>query len=173
MRKNLKTSKRLSYSALAICILFSAHTPNNARADSAFGNASVTIREAIQITEAQNMQFGIVIVKPSDNDIITLSTDGTLSSNGNVEYKGGNQRSGQFSMAGTPNTNLSITFENALLTGAGDSLSLENFVHDAGSSPAFDSSGALIINVGADLHLNTAQASGNYAGQYQLSVNYP
>jgi len=78
-----------------------------------------------------------------------------------------------FSVTGAPNANLNITFTNASLTGDGDALTLNNFTHDAGSTPSFDGSGALVVSIGADLHLNNAQASGTYTGQYQMSVNYP
>ena len=58
------------------------------------------------------------------------------------------------------------------MTGPGTAMALGNFTHDAGGSPAFDGSGDLSFNVGADLTVNASQAAGEYSGSYSVTVDY-
>ena len=51
-------------------------------------------------------------------------------------------------------------------------MTLNNFVHDAGGTPTTNGSGDLVFNVGGDLVVNAAQASGAYSGTYTVTVNY-
>ena len=129
------------------------------------------IQQVIQITEDTAMDFATITADPS-GDTVTLSTAGGVSSTGASTFSG-TAAAGAFSVTGTPSAAVSISFSSGdTLTGPGAAMSLGNFAHDAGGSPAFDGSGALALNVGADLGVNAGQVGGAYSGTYTLTVDY-
>ncbi|MGH1403682.1 MAG: DUF4402 domain-containing protein [Alphaproteobacteria bacterium] len=144
--------------------------PSNAR--SIIGSASTEIRQAIHITENQAMDFGVLVMSNGNGDTLSLSPDGSITNtNGNVSPIGNTQYA-VFSASGTPNTPLSISFQNGSLTGNSNTITLHNFNHNAGTSPTFNNSGTLTFHVGADLEVNANQETGSYSGNYQVTINY-
>lgn len=111
------------------------------------------------------MDFGTVLVQSGQAQTITIGTDGSIST-------GGNGQSGIFSASGVPNSAVTISFSDTLLSAGTSTMPLNNFVHDAGATPTFNGSGALEFKIGADIKIAENQAAGTYSGTYQLSVNY-
>lgn len=83
--------------------------------------------------------------------------------------------SGQFSLSGQPNTNVSVSLPTSVtLTGSkGGTMTVNNFTASPGStSVTLNSSGSQTLLVGADLNIGAAQTTGTYSGTYNLTVNY-
>ena len=134
------------------------------------GNASAQIQQAISITEDTAMDFGTVAVDGSGGTV-TISTAGAVTGPGGYTFSG-SPAAGTFTASGDASTAVTISFTAGSLTGPGTAMTLNNFTHDAGGSPTTDGTGDLTFNVGGDLVVNAAQASGAYSGTYTVTVNY-
>jgi hypothetical protein len=134
------------------------------------GNASATIQQAISITEDTAMDFGIVAVDGSGGTV-TISSAGAVSGPAGYTFSG-SPAAGTFTASGDASTAVTISFTAGSLTGPGTAMTLNNFTHDAGGTPTTDGTGDLTFNVGGDLVVNAAQASGAYSGTYTVTVNY-
>lgn len=141
-------------------------------AESIVGTSSVRILLPITTIQAQEMGFGTIILNDDQGGIITLGTDGTLSLSNTLNNHVGTARTARFTTSGTPNTNLTISFQNGVLTGDGTPIVISNLIHNAGNNPAFDQAGLLTFDVGGQLMVNENQASGIYTGSYNLVINY-
>ncbi len=134
------------------------------------GNASATIQQAISITEDTAMDFGIIAVDGSGGTV-TISSAGAVSGPAGYTFSG-SPAAGTFTASGDASTAVTISFTAGSLTGPGTAMTLNNFTHDAGVTPTTDGVGDLTFNVGGDLVVNAAQASGAYSGTYTVTVNY-
>jgi hypothetical protein len=156
--------------AASVATLGFAVTGSAAFATDQTGNASAQIQQAISIVEDTQMDFGTVAVDGSGG---TVTIDSTGSVSGPAGYTfSGSPAAGAFTASGDASTAVTISFTAGSLTGPGTAMTLNNFTHDAGGSPTTDGSGDLAFNVGADLVVNAAQASGAYSGTYTVTVNY-
>ena len=147
-----------------------AATSGSALATDQTGNASAQIETQITITEDTAMDFGTIAVDGSGGTV-TISAAGAVTGPGAYSFSG-SPAAGTFTASGDASTAVTITFTNGSLTGPGTAMTLNNFTHDAGGTPTTNGSGDLTFNVGADLVVNAAQASGAYTGTYTVSVNY-
>jgi hypothetical protein len=134
------------------------------------GNASAQIQQAISIVEDTAMDFGTTAVDGSGGTV-TISTAGAVTGPAGYSFSG-SPAAGAFTASGDVSTAVTISFTDGSLTGPGAAMTLNNFLHDAGGSPATDVAGDLTFNVGGDLVVNAAQVSGAYAGTYTVTVNY-
>jgi len=159
----MKNAQRHTMVFIASMLVYFA--PAISSAETINGTASVTIKELVQISETQAMDFGTIYVQAGQAQTITVGTDSTLSS-------GGTGQSGSFSATGAPNSAITISFNDSELRAGTETLPLKNFRHDAGTTPRFNSSGALEFRIGADIEISQSQGAGIYTGEYQLSVNY-
>jgi hypothetical protein len=79
---------------------------------------------------------------------------------------------GSWTAVGTTGQPFVLTLDASdTLTGPGPSMTIDTFTNDA---PSTFTSGSVVFHVGATLHVGTAaaQTAGNYAGNYQVTVNY-
>lgn len=135
------------------------------------GNASATINQAIVLTEDTAMDFATIVADVA-GDTITLTPAGAISGTGSSIFSG-TRAAGAFSATGTPSAAVTISFSAGdTLTGPGAAMALGTFTNDAGGTPAFDGTGNLSFNVGADLTINASQVGGAYSGTYTLTVDY-
>lgn len=138
-------------------------------AETVSGTASVEIRQPVALSQVQALEFGIISADAADT--ISVAPDGQFSSLNGATLSGASN-AGRFSAQGQADTAVIISFADGVLSGVGDSMVIRNFSHNVGASPRFDTDGALIFNVGADLVINASQLPGLYNGTYQVSVNY-
>ncbi len=167
----------LQYAKLALFALGFAgvhtllHTqPSNA--ETINGSAHAQILELIQISEVRSLDFGIILTNNGLADTISINTDGSLTTGTSSSHVGSTVQSGQFTTNGTPNSTLTISFQDAVLSGGGSTMTMTNFTHNAGATPSLDASGILVFNVGADLSISDGQPIGDYSGSYQITINY-
>lgn len=164
--KILKISSFISFTALAInSILFVSLSI----AETDTGTARVEIRQPVVLSELAQLNFGIV--SSNDADVITISSNGDISSLNGANIAGASN-AGRFAASGQANSNVTISFASGVVSGVGDDMVVNNFTHNLGSSPSFDGDGALAFDVGGDLQVNSSQIPGVYTGTYQVSLNY-
>ncbi|WP_157230838.1 DUF4402 domain-containing protein [Kiloniella laminariae] len=160
----------LKYIAYSVITMTGVVASTGTMAADGTGNASAQIQQAISITEDTAMDFGNTAVDASGGTV-TISTAGAVSGPAGYTFSG-SPAAGAFTASGDASTAVTISFTNGSLTGPGTAMTLNNFTHDAGGTPTTDGSGDLAFNVGGDLVVNAAQASGAYAGTYTVTVNY-
>jgi Mat/Ecp fimbriae major subunit len=142
-----------------------------ALAATATGHASVTIVAAVAVSEIQPMDFGTVGVTKAGGSVV-LSPNGTRSGPATYSFDG-TPRPGQFTVTGTPNAAVAVSFSSGdAVVGPGPSMSLGSFTHNAGPAPALNSAGNLTLAVGATVTVGAQQPYGSYAGTYTVTVNY-
>jgi Mat/Ecp fimbriae major subunit len=145
--------------------------PSAALAATATGHASVTIVSAVAVSETTPMDFGTVGVTRAGGTVV-LSPNGTRSGPANYNFDG-SARPGEFTVTGTPNAAIAISFSAGdAVTGPGPAMALGSFTHNAGRAPALNSAGNLSLAVGASVTVGQAQPYGSYAGTYTVTVNY-
>ena len=145
--------------------------PAAALAATAIGHASVTIVAALALSETAPMDFGTVGVTKAGGNVV-LSPNGTRSGPATYSFDG-SSRPGQFTVAGTPNAAIAISFSAGdAVTGPGPAMALGSLTHNAGRAPALNSAGTLSLAVGATVTVGAAQPYGSYAGSYAVTVNY-
>ena len=148
-----------------------ASTSNTYAADTT-GTASVDILSAIGLTQDTPMDFAVIIPDVA-GDTVSLTTGGGITSDTGNSTFNGTPVAGVFSATGSANESVTISFSTGdTLTGAGAAMPIGGFSHDAGGSPAFDGTGNLSFNIGADLTVNASQAAGLYSGTYTVTVDY-
>ena len=136
------------------------------------GNASATISTLIAVTEDTQMAFGNVSVDSAGGTVTLTSAGGISADNANYVFSG-TPAGAAFSATGDASAPVTISFSTGdTLTGPGTAMALQNFTNDAGGSPAFDGTGNLAFNVGADLVVNASQTAGSYSGTYTITVDY-
>ncbi len=136
-------------------------------------NAEIEILPIPIVINQQDDMFFDEVAGDTSGGTIRLNTDNSIENvSGNSTFLGSAPSSATFSVDGSPNSSVSVSFTNGTLTGTGDDISLHNFNHDGGGSPVLDGNGNLILNVGGDLNINANQAVGSYSGIYTIEINY-
>ena len=142
-----------------------------ALAATATGHASVTIVPAIAVSETAPMDFGTVAVTKAGGAVV-LSPGGTRTGPATYSFDGPS-RPGQFTVVGTPNAAVAISFSSGdAISGPGPAMALGSFTHNAGAAPTLNGAGTLSLAVGATMTVGPAQPYGTYAGSYTVVVNY-
>ena len=155
--------------AIAWLALFHSLTAN---ASDLGGTANATVSRTLTVNEETPMSFGIIATN-AQRDTVTLSPAGILTSGVEPYQFSGSSSPATFTASGIEGTPVTISFSTGdRLTGPGRAMRLNNFQHDAGTTPLLDNTGSLTFNVGADLRVRRNQASGLYSGSYTITVNY-
>ncbi len=166
--KSFKKSA-VCFLCVASCFNFAISTAKSETFDAA---AFAEIRQRIQISEEQSINFGILLVTAGNAGNASISPTGSISTQNISSQAGSSIRSGRFNASGTPNSALSISFQDGILNGSGGSMVLNNLNHDAGSTPGFDINGTLTFSIGGTLLVNADQPTGLYSGSYQITLDY-
>ena len=136
------------------------------------GSANVSLSRIIALNEDAPMSFGVIATN-SKQCTVTLSPAGAVTCPSQPFQFSGASAAATFTTTGNSSTPVTITFSTGdALAGPGSAMTLNNFQHDAGPTPALDGGGSLTFNVGADLRVKNNQVSGLYSGSYTVSVNY-
>lgn len=144
----------------------------NANARTLDGSAFAEIRQLVQITETQQLNFGTLYLQSGAAGVASLNVSGALNLTNAATQNGGLVQTGSFAASGTPNTAVSISFQDGVLNGNGSAMSITNLTHDAGTTPALNALGLIRFNVGADLEIGEDQPTGQYSGTYQVTIDY-
>ncbi|MBN2675712.1 MAG: DUF4402 domain-containing protein, partial [Alphaproteobacteria bacterium] len=125
----------------------------------------------IIIQQNQNIDFSDVAPDPAGG-VIKINIDGSLENVSGDSIFFSNGTPGNFSVSGSPNTEISINLIPGTLTGNGEDLSLHTLEHNASATPQLDSNGNLNFNTGAQLNIKANQAPGIYQGNYTVEIIY-
>ncbi len=104
---------------------------------------------------------------------MTISTAGVRSATDATQLAGGTPQAASFTVNGEGTSAYTITLPASatISDGGGNNMTVNNFTHDAGASPAL-TAGADTFSVGADLVIGAGQVAGAYTGSFTVTVNY-
>lgn len=117
------------------------------------GSAVATIKRQVYLSKMQQTDLGIIL------------RDKWIKGK-NISDK---VRTNQFKVTGAPFSAVDISLKEARKNNI---TLLSDFVHDAGVSPQFNSSGALSFNVDGILDIGSRRPKGGYIGNYQITLNF-
>ncbi|NNF96445.1 MAG: DUF4402 domain-containing protein [Halobacteria archaeon] len=167
----MKTMHKRLISGLAAAVLAGVYTQTAVAADVS-GTATANVLAPLTITQKYAMDFGDVAGDTASATTVVLTTAGATSS-ADGAFTGGSPTAGEFDVTGGDSLAYNITLPaSTTLTSGGDSMTVDNFNHDAGGAPALDGSGKHTFKVGATLNLGAGQAAGVYNGTYTVTVEY-
>jgi hypothetical protein len=131
---------------------------------------------AQSLSNTSSLAFGTFVATSAGS--VSVRPDGSRMQSGGawLLQQGGGASPARFLVQGTPNTVYAITLPAngsvQLSDGAGHSMSLQAFEHDAGGLAILSSNGMAQFSVGATLSVGSAQAEGAYSGAFSVIVNY-
>jgi Mat/Ecp fimbriae major subunit len=128
--------------------------------------------KALSITETAQMNFG-TIGPTSSTGHVTLSPSGAVTGPFGY-YLAGPANAGAFSVRGSNNCTVTISFTPGSLSGSSpsSSMTITNFTSNTGPTAVLTNGGRLTFSVGADLVVNSGQPGGTYNGTYGVTVVY-
>jgi len=136
----------------------------------ATGHASVVLLSSTILAETGAMNFNVE--SPAAGGSVRLRPEGNIRA-GSALRPGAQGTPSTFLVQGEPFGAISISLgEGAPVTGPGSVLSIHDFAHSAGPTPALDRFGVLTFSVGATLAVSSSQPPGRYSGTYTVTVNY-
>ena len=165
---------KLRYTLIAALAAPLFALPQAAMAADASGDASAVVVTPISVSEAAALSFGN-IAPSGTSGTVTVTTAGARTSTGGVSELGGTVTAGEFDVVGSGSATYGIVLPadgTVTLTGAGDPMPVNGFVHSLDGSTPTLSGGNGSFTVGATLEVGAGQTEGTYTGSYTVTVNY-
>lgn len=160
----------LRKSALAALLAGCVFAPS-AKAATVSGTATVRILQAITVTKTADLNFGKVVAAAGASSV-TISPDGVrICGTGLTCF--GESSAGSFAVTGTPGETVVIALESPtteLTNGLGQSMTATLALNLQALTLQGNNPGT--FKVGGTLTVGANQASGTYAGRFNVSVNY-
>ena len=164
MKKNLLLT-------VAVAVLALGSSAAQAAEESATGNIKAKIVAPVSISEQDSLDFGTMIAPTYTSKKVTIATNGTRSGDSSILVGNGGQ-AGLFNVTGADRQSMTISVtDSTTLTGAGDPMTVNNFVTEPASTLTLTGTSGQ-IKVGADLTVGQGQAEGDYTGTYEVTVSY-
>ncbi len=136
--------------------------------------ASVSWAAVIAISNTQGLAFGKFVAGSAGT--VTVSPAGVRSASGGVVLvPSGAGAAAQFSVTGDPNLTYAITLPGdgaVSLTSGANSMAVTTFTSSPSPTGTLGAGGTQTLLVGATLSVGSNQATGNYSGAFDVTVNY-
>ena len=146
--------------------------------DNVTATASAKILTAIDLSKITDLHFGTMVSTSSEGTCTVSATEESRTQTGGVTLltQTPTFTRAYFEVEGDNSATYSITLPgNGTVTisdGMNDPMSIDDFTHSAGETPALDVSGAGSFYVGATLTVPANQPAGLYAGEFTVTVTY-
>ncbi len=159
--------------AFASALALSLGLLSTGSANAATATASATIISAITIVNSIGLQFGQIAPSASAGTV-SVDTTGARTSTGGVTLTSSiPTTAASFLVAGAPSNTYAITLPSSTTIAFGlNSMTVDTFVSVPGPIGTLSITGTDTINVGAKLHVGASQATGVYAGTFDVTVAY-
>ncbi len=162
--KNLK----IAAGAMSIAALVAG----KAVAETADFQASATILNAIAVTKIADLNFASIVPSATSASTVVVDSAGSLTCGAGLTCLG-TPSAADFTVAGTPDETYSLSLPaDANITSGANTMLVESFTTDLAGNSGTLTGGASAFKVGATLNVGAAQATGNYAGTFTVTVNY-
>ena len=134
---------------------------------------TATIIPPAEVTNTSQLSFASITPNPTDPGIAVVAPDGSMTCGSSLTCSGTAAPAG-FAVAGAPLNSFTLTLpsEARTITGGADSMIVDGFTSDLGSTGVLSNDGQAIINVGATLHVGANQPLGTYTGSITFNIDY-
>lgn len=132
-------------------------------------NAKATVGQLINITQTQQLNFGVIYVNPNQSGTVVLPTAGSISSS--VHSLAGGEALGRYTITGGANSGISITVDNTG-TISSDTTTLDLTYTPNATSVTLDNDGSGTLLVGGTLNLPSTTPAGTYSGTFNITLSY-
>lgn len=157
----------MKLSAYLLISVAAMATATAAQAASTTGSALATVAQALSVSETTGMNFGTFSVDTAG----TINTSGGVS--GGVVTIGGPFNPGIFEVQGGDSAAYVVSGDPTVsLDDGGPGVPMVADLTYPSGTQILNASGMGTFNVTGLLHVNAAQAAGNYTGSYNVNVNY-
>ena len=169
----MRAMNRLGFAvALVASTGFTALSGTQAWAASASSTADAEVVLPIGISNTSGMNFGRVSPTGVAGTVV-LNAAGTRTPTNVDLLSGGTIAPAAFVVRGGASEAYAITLPaSATITSGANTMTVDNFTHDAGGSPTLDGTGNDGFNVGATLNVGASQPAGSYSGTFSVTVDY-
>jgi Domain of unknown function (DUF4402) len=142
-------------------------------ATTATGTATAEVLSSLTVTATADLQFGQIAANTGGT--VTVNADSTVASSGAL-ISTGTRSPAAFDVVGSPNAMVVVSLPAAPVdltrSGGTETMSLGGFNTNPNGAFQLDASGNGAFNVGGTLSVASGQVPGNYAGTFQVSVEY-
>lgn len=160
---------KTNFKLLGLAGVLAAVVAVPAQAETAQGDATVKILQAITVTKAADLNFGNVVPSASAATV-SVGEDGTRSCGTGLNCYG-TSTAGAFNVTGTAGETVSVGIDTPTIQLSNGSQSMSVALSTATSSLTL-AGGTGSFRVAGALSVGANQAAGTYTGQYNVSVNY-
>lgn len=173
----MKKTTLIALTALAaIAMLVPAGSAMAQSSTGANANATATIVTPITLTNTADLRFGEVVASGTAGTVVITSA-GAKSTTGGVTALGGLPHgAAAFTVGGGANRTFSINIPTGAVTitkiASTETMTVNAFTSSLGASSALDVSGAAALTVGGTLTVGASQVTGNYSGEFTVTVAY-
>ena len=159
-------------SGLGGSLLVTVVDDTSSKTDDATATVAADVVAPIAISATTALSFGSI--QPfSTSGTLTVSTSGATTPINVTEMAGGTVSEGVFTVTGEGGAAFSITLPSSTTLSSGaNSMTVNNFQHDAGTTPTLAGGGSRDVSIGATLNVGPDQSNGTYTGTYNVTVNY-
>lgn len=161
-----KTFKSVLAGSVAIVAALSS---TGAYAQSATADASATILEEITVTAGDDLAFGTIVVGATGDDV-TIDADGSFTCGANLTCTGTNSAA-SFDVTGTAGEVVTVAVDASVTLVSGTD-EMTASLTGSDSTLTLDTAGEAGFTVGGVLTVGDNQPSGDYAGQFDVTVDY-
>ncbi|MBP7675339.1 MAG: DUF4402 domain-containing protein [Thermoanaerobaculia bacterium] len=173
----MKKTTLIALTALAaIAMLVPAGSAMAQSSTSANANATATIVTPITLTRTADLRFGEVVASTADGTVVITSGGAKSATGGVTALSGLPHGAAAFTVGGGANRTFSITIPTTDVTitkiASTETMTVNAFTSSLGSSGTLSSGGAATLNVGGTLNVGASQTTGNYSGEFSVTVAY-
>lgn len=141
-----------------------------AHAQSATGDVSVRVLQAITVTKSSDLSFGKVL-PASAPSTVAIAEDGTRTCGTGLKCFG-TTTSGGFNVTASTGETVSVSIDTPSITLSNGGSQTMGVTLNSSTRTMSLPSGSGSFRVGGTLSVGANQAAGNYSGQYTVSVAY-
>ena len=160
---------KVNFKLLGVAGVLAAGLVVPAHAETAQGDATVKILQAITVTKAADLNFGNVVASASAATV-AVGEDGTRTCGTGLNCYG-TTTAGAFNVTGAAGETVSVGIDTPSIQLSNGTQSMAVALTTATSSLTL-AGGTGSFRVAGSLSVGANQAAGTYTGQYNVSVNY-
>lgn len=139
-------------------------------------NATATIVTGLSCSHGTNsdLAFGKIIASNQAGTVVVSPASARSYTGGAILTTGLAVTAAEFVLSGQASTSVSVTLPSSdvTITSGLNTMKVNTFTSDAGSTPALSASGALTVKVGGTLNVAANQAAGSYTGTFDVTFAY-
>jgi hypothetical protein len=140
----------------------------------ASANATATVINAIALTKTLDLNFASVVAGGTAGTVVVTPAGARSATGGTTLGAGVGTSAASFTVLGEPTATYSVTLPSSstLTFATTNTMTADTFTSTPSGSGTFGVLGTQTLTVGSTLHVGAGQATGLYAGTFNVTVAY-